>query len=83
MSKTLYVCNDTGIMLTGDVGDRVTSIRIIEGAVGVEMWIETTDSTDYLQYLSAVEAMALGLTLQRLASVALRNEAEAVTGHGV
>ena len=71
-SKRLRVVNDIGCGLSGAPGNFIKDFRVYEESGSVQVWFET-EQREYLQYLSASEAMAFAAAFERCAIAALRS----------
>jgi hypothetical protein len=78
MNRLRFI-NDTGLGLLGAEKDKIKDLRVYEENGSVQLWVETADM-EYLQYLSAQEAMSFALAFERLAVIALKKQAEFVGG---
>ncbi len=78
MAGRLRIVNDTGLGLKGAEKDRVQDIRLFEESGSIQLWFETKD-TQMFQYLTAEEAMAFAVVLERLAIVVFKKNAESIT----
>lgn len=72
--RTLRVINSTGVSLLGDKEDRIKDLRVYLESGTVQFWVELADGQQYLQYMTALEAMTFAQTFDRLAVEALREE---------
>lgn len=73
--KTLHRANN-GVGLFGDERDNIKDIRFWGEGAAILFWFELNDGREYLQYLTAREAMVFAQALDRLAIDTLREEAK-------
>lgn len=74
----LQKCNETGLAMYGAPSDKVKSIKVFEENGSVQLWVEFSSGQEAFQYLSADEAAALSLVLERLSVRCLKAKANSI-----